>query len=251
MAQRNRESSVLSCLFLYGFSLAFFKIVPPLLPAMLRSPLTQGDVLDFLTPFVVIGVVYLVFSRLKDSAREDKTKMAERPLPAGKSIVFFGSLFFASGHGIHLAANSIARLVEDQKGSTLYRAVYLFDEVISHYIWDSGLLLISLGLIVASLKVLNKHGTQAKWAALAVGAALYGFTYTVSGIEGQTVPLTFPAAIVLFLGTLVLYLKYPKKKRENPVLIFFLGAYLLSLVLFAYWGLRHSGFPEFSDLGWI
>jgi hypothetical protein len=88
-------------------------------------------------------------------------------------------------------------------------------------------------------------------ALLCLGAAFYGFTFTVNGIEGQTVPFTFPAAFISFAITLVLYFKGQKGVGRNPVLLFFLSAYFLSSLLFAYWGISHSGFAQFSELGWI
>jgi len=48
-----------------------------------------------------------------------------------------------------------------------------------------------------------------------------------------------------------LYLKRIKQRTQNPVLFFFLIAYLISTLLFLYWGMSHSGFPQFSELGWI
>jgi hypothetical protein len=33
--------------------------------------------------------------------------------------------------------------------------------------------------------------------------------------------------------------------------LFFLLGYLIGVILFAYWGISHPGFPEFSAIGWI
>ena len=65
----------------------------------------------------------------------------------------FGFLLYVDGHGLHLSSNSIARLLQDMKGSELFKANYLFDEIISHYMWDTGVFLISMGLILLAYKI--------------------------------------------------------------------------------------------------
>lgn len=117
--------------------------------------------------------------------------------------------------------------------------------------WDGGFFLISVGLILLAYKLSIKNLSGKNLAFLSLGAAFYGFTFTANGIEGQTVIFTFPAAGVGFLLSLLLYFKRKKEDSQNPFLLFFLSAYFLSLLLFAYWGISRSGFPEFSKLGWI
>jgi hypothetical protein len=158
-------------------------------------------------------------------------------------------IFYIEGHGIHLPSNSVARLMDP--GTVIYRAAYLYDEVISHYIWDGGVILISAGLIILASKISFPSLSKANYLFIGLGAALYGFTFTCNGIEGQTFPLTFPAAIVGALAALILYLKNKKTGRPNPVLLFFLLGYTIAVILFAYWGISHPGFPEFSAIGWI
>jgi hypothetical protein len=73
----------------------------------------------------------------------------------------------------------------------------------------------------------------------------------VNGIEEQTLIFTFPTASVGFLLALIFYFHRKKEGDQNPFLFFFMSGYLLSLILFAYWGISRSGFPQFSELGWI
>jgi len=80
---------------------------------------------------------------------------------------------------------------------------------------------------------------------------VFGFAFFVEGIEGQSVVFTFPAAGAGFLLALFLYSRRQKEKGKYPFLLFFLGTFFLSLILFASWGISHSGFPQFSELGWI
>jgi hypothetical protein len=237
----------------YGFFYAYFHIVPPFLKTFLKSPLTWGDTLDFLTPFAVIPLAYILYSRAAKISRslqpQQTTNRALRILP--KVLLAIGFLLFVDGHGLHLSANSIARLLHDMKESELYKATYLFDEIISHFMWDGGVFLISVALIIAAYRISFKSLTWKNFAFISLGAVFYGFAFTANGIEGQTVIFTFPGAGAGFLLALLLYFKRKKEGNQNPFLFFFMSGYLLSLVLFAYWGISRSGFLQFSELGWI
>ena len=64
-------------------------------------------------------------------------------------------------------------------------------------------------------------------------------------IEGATAPLgvSFNVLVLLFI------LFYARKRlNQQPVVLFFLIAYLLSAALFAGWGIYWKGLPEFSQL---
>jgi len=242
-----RKNNVSGWLFLYGLAFAFFGIIPALVPSMWKSPITRGDALDFLTPLAVMSIALILFHKVK-ICRPNEGQSPGIKIAA--MIIFAaGVIFYIEGHGIHLPSNSLARLMEP--GTAIYRAAYLYDEVISHYIWDGGVILISVGLIILASKISFPSPSKANYLFIGLGAALYGFAFTCNGIEGQTFPLTFPAAIIGTFAALILYLKNKKTGRPNPVLLFFLFGYLISLTLFAYWGISHPGFPEFSAIGWI
>jgi hypothetical protein len=63
-------------------------------------------------------------------------------------------------------------------------------------------------------------------------------------IEGVTWPINLPFNI-LALGFILIWGR--NKLKQQPILLFFLTAYLVSIVLFAGWGLYWHGLPEFSD----
>ena len=240
-------------LFVFGISVAFFHILPALLTRYLAWPLSWGDMLDFLTPFAIIPlatILYFQSQRIIDSTSNHRQGQPSLKILT-KIIIAFGFLCYAEGHGLHLSANSIARLLVNMKESDVYRATYLYDEVISHFIWIIGLFLISVALLLIASKHLHMSLSGQNYSFLFAGAAAYGFAFTLEAIEGQTVIFTFPAAGA---GFLLAFLFCWKKRREgfqNPVLLFFIAAYLLSLLLFLSWGVSHSGFPQFSELGWI
>jgi len=242
--------SISTWLFAFGLGFAFFQIMPTLLPRFVRKPLTCGDVLDFLTPLVVIPLVYTVYLKSTREAAFQEPDGRAPFLPA-RIILFLGALLYVDGHGLHLSANSIARLLKPVTDTEIYRAAYLFDEVISHFMWDGGVFLISVGLILAVLERNAPPLSRTDLFLVFLGAALYGFTFTVNGIEGQTVVFTFPAAGIGCALALFLFAGQKRRGHPNPLALFFLTGYLLSLILFAFWGIRYAGFPEFSELGWI
>lgn len=244
----HKEKGSLSfVLFTYGFVFTFFLVMPTFLSGSAHELLTWEAVLDFFTSLAFIPVVYLLYHRLKNLAPE-KEEPGKFIKNGARTLLFIAIILFIDGHGIHLAANSIAIFVQDIPGSEIYRAVYLFDEVISHFLWDGGVFLISLALMVLAVKTKQSPLNRPQFFLLLLGAVLYGFTFTVNGIEGQTIVFTFPAAVLGCMLSLVLNLR---EKGKNQVLLFFLLGYFLSLILFSYWGIMHGGFPEFSELGWI
>ena len=249
----NKRENLWILLFLFGLSLALFHILPPFLTRIFLWPLSWGDSLDFLTPFAVIPFAYMLYSRLnripQPSPQSESSSKSLNIL--AKVILATGFISYVEGHGLHLSANSIARLLQEMKDSDLFRAVYLYDEVISHFIWIVGLYLISSGLILFASNLSFKPPIRRSLIFLCLGALFYGLTFMAEAVEGQTVIFAFPAACVNFLVSLVLYLKRAREGRINPVFLFFLLAYLLSVILFSGWGISRGGFPQFSELGWI
>lgn len=250
---KERENLLCLLLFIYGFVFSFFHIIPTFLPSYLKSPITWGDALDFLTPFVVVPIAYLLYSRMKKKLQSLESSESSSSIQKilGKIFLALGFLLYVDGHGLHLSSNSIARLLQSMEGSELYKANYLFDEIISHSMWDSGVFLISVGFILLSNKLSFNSLSRRNIAFLSLGAVFYGFAFTVNGIEGQTVVFTFPAAGLGFLIATLIYFRKQRKGNRNPLLLFFLIGYFISIILFSVWGISHSGFPQFSELGWI
>jgi len=250
-APRNNSSALCRWLFVYALGYALLHILPAFLTGALVGPVNQGDALDFLTPFVVVPAALAAAWKMSRLSARKGPSQGKLQRGIAWAVLILGFLLYVDGHGIHLSANSIARLLEGQEGSNLFKSVYLFDEVISHFMWDGGVFLISVGLVLLARRAVFGGLTTAQSALVSVGAALYGFAYALNSVEGQTVILMFPLAAAACLCCLGLYLRDRKRKAQDPVVIFFLAGYLLSIILLAYWGIKNSGFPEFSDLGWI
>ena len=222
------------------FAAAFFFFM--LAPAFLAYPfppyplMSWGDIVDMLTPLILIPLYWLLFT---DADRTDRPRVLD--------IVFltFASLW-ALGHGMHLAANSIGNLL-GQGNTPVHQLVHFLDEDMSHYLWHIAIIGLSiLILIPPRRREVGVGGVP--WPLIIVSAALYGFTYFAAIIEGGTVPFGLLAAILI---TLILLIAARSSIRSNSMTSFFFLGYALAILLcglwYAYWG----GFPEFSEIGLI
>ena len=91
-------------------------------------------------------------------------------------------------------------------------------------------------------------GILTTWWAAILGGVIYGFTYFCIFLEGQTVVVGLPFALIITLLTLIWG---RKKLAQQPIQAFFFVACLVAVVLFSGWGLYYGGFPQFSDVGLI
>ncbi len=235
-------------LFIYAFNYAFFHIIPVLLNYEIKNRLMVGDLFDILTPFAIVFVAYKIFQILSSNTSRSSNPSA-RPLVTG--ILILGAITFVEGHGMHLSANAIARHLAPMKGSPLFTLDYLFDEKLGHILWDSGIALLSFGLILIGSNFNQARALNPKPILTILASLIYGFTYFVNAVEGQTAFFTFPLAVVIPLFIWWLVRRRGILLLKNPVLSFYLLAHLLALPLFIIWGIWHGGFPEFSELGWI
>lgn len=229
--------AVLSLVFL--LLLVFLRISFPAYPLM-----SYQDVIDLLTPLVLILVYWLLF----------KFSSSEPPGLTEEILFLLFAIFWVEGHGIHLASNSINNLIHalaerggfDLTGSDLYTLTYFLDENLSHYLWHIGV--VGLAALLIYLEWRSPSGDKTIWWATILGGLIYGFTYFVIFLEGQTVPLGLIFALLIVLLTLVWG---RDKLASQPVLAFFFISCLVALLLFAAWGLYWGGFPQFSDVGLI
>jgi hypothetical protein len=235
-------------LLLYGFAYAFFHIMPAFLSTPVWNRLMIADLLDLLTPFVMVGLVCWLWVVLRRTAGEAR---CVRPPVLSSAILLVGAVVFVEGHGMHLSANAIARHLGPAKDPGAYPLTYFFDEVLGHILWDSGIALLSIGLVLLGWRSARRPVSGTGSSVTALGALFYGFTYFVNAVEGQTVVFTLPLAVGIPLATAVVASRRRVSLLRNPVLWFFTVAYAAAVCLFAYWLIRQGGFPQFSELGWI
>lgn len=229
--------AVLSLVFI--ILLVFLRFKFPLYPLI-----SYQDVLDILTPLVLIPIYWLL---LRQAGQQS-------PVLAEEIAFLVLAAVWVEGHGIHLSANSIDNLIEalarngglDIKGTDIYRLTYFFDERLGHYLWHLGMLGLAALLIYHEWR--RPAGSATIWWATILAGVVYGFSYFAIFLEGQTVALGLPFAIVIVLLALT---RGRSKLAQQPVLAFFFVTCLLAFLLFAGWWLYWGGFPQFSDVGLI
>src|SRR3990172_940071 len=106
----------------FAFSYFFFLTAPVVLRARVApgpSP-TFGDMVDLLTPFVLVGLYALLYR-----AKRDETVPTGPVRPTWPKILFvFFAILFVEGHGMHLSANSIGRFLAQTPGLDAYAVAY-------------------------------------------------------------------------------------------------------------------------------
>ena len=130
----------------------------------------QGaDLVDLLLPYAVVAAGGVALLGVPVAART-----------AG----VVGLVLYVQGHGLHLAANSIA---ERQDSAT----AFFWDELAGHAIWYAGLYLL-LGALLVGRAVVARPGPLR----LGLSAAV-GVTFATNALGGHAVPLAVGACLVL------------------------------------------------------
>lgn len=187
-----------------------------------------ADWIDLLTAYAVIGTAAMVMYRAAATRSQ--------------WVVFgVGAVTFALGKGLHLSSNSISNVPDAAVADA--SIVHLWDEVVSHVMWFSGLFLLLLSLAWALQHVTWRVGLLDL-----VVAALVAVTLVNNYIEGAQ-----PWLGLIFLGVL---LAMGVRSHPSPAsrLLIVVGG--LGLLLLVGWGIfwfvtDGQVFPEFSELGWI
>ena len=229
---------------------AVLSVVFFLLLIFLRVPfglyplMSVQDAFDILTPLVLIPIYWLMVTA---AARRSPTLFEQIAF-----LVLAG--FWVSGHGMHLSANSINNLTEglareqeiDITGTSIHQLIYFYDEKLSHYLRDIGIIGLA-GLVIWRAWRGSDDEATTWWVAVLSGL-LYGFTLFCIFLEGQTVALGLP--FVAIAVSMVLW-RGRGKLAHSQILAFFFVACLAALVLFIGWALYWGGFPQFSEVGLI
>lgn len=197
----------------------------------------NGDVLDLLTPLVLIPLYWLLF------------QIHPRRSPSQKEMLVFLILaaLWVQGQGMHLVANSIGHLTPPDSSSEIEQLTYFYDEILSHYIWHFGLVGLSALLIYRQWQ--NPFFKQRSGLKFEITAGIiHGFNYFIDVVESATTILGVPFAVGVVLFTLIWGRQH---LRQQPILAFFFVSYSIACLFFLGWGLYWGGLPEFSKVGII
>jgi hypothetical protein len=215
-------------LFVLALLFALFFIGPAFLssPFALNELMKTGDALDLLTPVVLMPVYLLILRRASKEAQ-------------AMLIFVLISAVWVEGQGMHLAANSIGHhfLSDDALQLTSF-----YDETLSHYIWHFGIMAMAALLMLVEARSGVQIDLEGRgW--MYAGAILYGFTFFLIVIEGVTVPMGLPFAVVVSIYGI------SRWKKRGPIATFLTVGSLVAVLFFLGWGLYWGGFPEFSEVG--
>jgi Ceroid-lipofuscinosis neuronal protein 6 len=212
-------------------------------PALFPAPfgpyplLRWGDVLDLFSPLVLLPLYWTVLCMY--SAGTTCTR---------STIAFIGMAgLWAEAQGMHLAANSIGHYLGSGPDAPSTELAYMYDEVLSHYLWHFAIIALSLLLLVRERTAYGQKKCSNPYLVAAAGA-LYGLSFFIIVDEGQTVPLGLPFAVIIVVWALF---RARHGLSQHPVSLFLLVTYAVASVLLIGWGVYWRGFPEFSSLGWI
>jgi hypothetical protein len=170
------------------------------------------DWIDFLTPYAVVGAALAAVAAVGTDRR-------------GWWLALLGAGAYVQGHAVHLAANSIG----NARGEAA--PVHLWDEVVGHWLWYSGVAL----LVVALARSLRLPVTTAS----VVLAVATGITWTTNALEGTTAVGSLLVAAGLST--------WGWRRRAEGTGRLLLVAFGLSTVLLCAYGLWHLGFPAPSE----
>jgi hypothetical protein len=176
-----------------------------------------ADWADLTVPYLVVGSAAATLAAVRPGRREWTALAA-------------AGLLYTQGHGIHLAANSIANVEPSD-------AVHLWDETVGHWLWYAGL----AGLIAALAQALDAVPSPRNAWSLALAVA-YGLTVFTNSVEGGTVALGLLSGAVFVAWGL-------RRRGRAPELL--VPAYAVTIACLVGWGLYWRGYPQFSELGWI
>ncbi len=176
-----------------------------------------ADWLDLAVPYAVVGLAVAFLASVQ--------------APTRAWLVFCaGAIAYTQGHGIHLAANSIANV--DPSSTS-----HLWDEVVGHYVWYGG-----LAVVVAALMLAAGDRAPARSRLGVAFAALFGFTVFTNSVEGGT-PL-------LGLATGLVFVAWGLRRRDRLGWLL-VPAYTVAVAALVGWGVYWRGWPQFSELGWL
>jgi hypothetical protein len=203
----------------------------------LRSGVTAGDLIEGVGVYVVLALFAWVV----------RLALPARGRPAALAAI--AAVTFAFGHGIHLAANSIHDSLQRGRISDPAGLADFWDEHAGHYLIDSARVLFAAALTWGAGG--GARAGRAGDLAAGAGGLAFGWILFAASVEGQTVPLVLPAAL-LYAGWSARAWRTRGAAAggaSRAILLFLATAAWTALLFFAVWGIWQRGFPEFTKVG--
>ena len=222
---------------IFAIAFALFLVGPPFMgkPFSPYPLMKVADVFDILTPLVMLPLYWLLL-RMGQS----------KPINIAGMVIFFVlAAFWAQGQGMHLSANSIDHLLKGMENTDIYRLTHFYDEVLSHYLRDIGIVGLSAFLIFRSWRNPFAEEPGVLWSPILAGI-IHGFTFFLVVIESGTAPLGVTFAVLAAVFGLVWC---RKGMSHRPIATFFFISYVVAALFFIGWGIYWQGLPQFSEVG--
>ena len=237
---------------LYILSLIVFltSFGPPILTEIVpRSnpvAISLGEAIDLLTPFFFIGGIILVLEQIR-RRRAGQDLGYSDAFPFGLAIIF--GILMTSGQGMHLSSNSLSHFLSERNHGDIYWLNYLYDEVISHYMWHVGAFGLSAAVALYQLKYPLK-GPSVSTLSLLPAAVLVAFTFAFASTEGETIPAIMPMTLIGLLGYMTVIKLRGLSLAQRPMLMFSILYYVLMLLAWSAYAIAFGGFmPPLTLLG--
>lgn len=235
------RSSLTPLLLAYSIAFAAFLLAPPFLGfgRGLHPDTELADLVDLFTPLILIPLSWLLFSTVSHA----------QPSRAQNLGLLTIAALWVLGHGMHLAANSIGNLISNTGLATptaVQDLVHFYDETLSHELWHAAIL--GLAALIVWRGWASASIQTASPLVVVFSAVIYGFTLFLVTVEGGSVLLVLTGAALIVIA---LVWRWRATRVLHPVHSMFLAAHALTLVLLVIWGLWHTGFPQFTELGWV
>jgi len=166
-----------------------------------------------------------------------------------RAVFALALLLMVQGHAIHLAANAIA--AASDAGSRGWSLIYFLDEHWGHTELHFAFLLLAALFIgrsdpAGASEPLSRTENFGLW----VLSAAYGVLLAGGAIEGQTVPLMLPGAVLLSVWGLWPFLAWRDNRTGRDTLAahrrFFAASLASTAIAVTVYGLVMHGFPQFS-----
>ena len=241
LAVVERGSALPATFFLLGVASLAFDLASVLVKSPLGAAgLTVGDAIEALGVYVVC----LLYVRAG----------VESGLTRGSHVVLLvlAAITFAFGRGIHVAANSLHDLLDRTGLGDPTGLATFWDEHAGHYLSDAARIGFAVILSTARGPVPIEPSRRSGAPLVVAGGVAYGFIAFANSVEGRTVPLVLPFALIYAAWAVSVAARRPRDGAAlgHDVAVRFFGvASLTALLFYGIWGIWQGGFPEFTATG--